>query len=264
MSKKRDWTGVRFGMLVAVRYSHNEPGGRCRVIWEFLCDCGKSRKMRTDAARKQGSCGCINHQRRPGQRHGMLVSIKFSSRVGTSYFWDYKCDCGNLISGRSVNCEKTGHCGCMTRQIKTTHGMCDRGEYHSWQAMLQRCRNPNAHAYKDYGGRGISVCDKWTSFEGFYEDMGDRPDGKSLDRIDNEGDYCAENCRWSTRSEQARNTRSNRVIELNGTEKLLIEWVEETGLSFSCIEHRLRNGWSVSKTLTTPSLRRSAKCQKRK
>ena len=136
---------------------------------------------------------------------------------------------------------------------KSTHGMSYTPVWHSWAAMRQRCHYPNDINYKNYGARGIHVCERWmNSFENFYSDMGDRPQGMSLDRIDNDGDYCPENCQWSTKPEQGINQRTNRLIEYDGERLTLMQWSRRTGLSKHTISRRLKSGWSVEKTLTTP------------
>lgn len=108
---------------------------------------------------------------------------------------------------------KTKSCGCLSKE-RIAQSNKDRANeltntptYISWKQMKQRCLNPNTPDYKNYGGRGVTICDKWIKFAGFYEDMGERPDGLTLDRIDNNGSYCKENCKWSTRAEQNRNKR---------------------------------------------------------
>jgi hypothetical protein len=123
--------------------------------------------------------------------------------------------------------------------------MSDTKEYHSWRAMVARCTNKKLPDYDRYGGRGIKVCDRWlNSFENFYTDMGDRPPGMTLDRIDNDGDYTPENCRWATWREQSRNRRDNRLIE----GKSMVEWCEDNDLSYDAVGYRLhrllRNGMS--------------------
>ena len=117
--------------------------------------------------------------------------------------------------------------------------------------MLQRCLNPNDKRYKDYGARGIGVCERWRSFENFYADMGDRPLGKTLERHDNGLGYCPENCVWDTPKMQARNRRSNRLITHNGVTMCLAAWEEYLGLPSRIIAKRLDDlGWSVEKALT--------------
>jgi len=129
--------------------------------------------------------------------------------------------------------------------------------YHSWAGMCARCRNKNNIMYQRYGARGITVCSRWLSFENFLADMGEKPAGTSLDRKDNDGNYCPENCRWATRNQQNRNRRSNRLLTYDGVTKCLVEWAETIGISKRTLANRVnRGGWSVEKALTTPARRR--------
>jgi hypothetical protein len=123
--------------------------------------------------------------------------------------------------------------------------------YQSWRHIFQRCYNPKHNAYNRYGGRGIKVCDRWLeSYENFLLDMGERPIGMYLDRIDNNGDYTPENCRWATPKEQARNKRNNHLLTYNGETRCLAEWAEITGIHPQTLINRIRNGWDVPKALT--------------
>lgn len=127
-----------------------------------------------------------------------------------------------------------------------THGMWNshRAEYRCWQDMIQRCHNPSSRWFGSYGNRGIFVCDRWKeSFENFIADMGKRPYGTSLDRIDNDGSYTPENCRWATIQQQNRNHRGCLFIEHNGERKTLIEWSEETGVNPKTIRSRYLKGY---------------------
>jgi hypothetical protein len=117
--------------------------------------------------------------------------------------------------------------------------------------MINRCKNTSQKAFPRYGGRGIVVCDRWTKFENFYADMGERPIGHTLDRIDNDLGYEPGNCRWATVSEQNRNKRSNHVIEYNGEKLCISEWARRVGIDGKTIRRRLDVGWSVEKALTT-------------
>lgn len=123
--------------------------------------------------------------------------------------------------------------------------------YKSWCHIKQRCGNVNDAAYKDYGGRGISYSENWETFEGFYKDMGSSwKAGLSIDRINNSGNYCKENCRWATRVEQNNNTRRNRYITFDGITKTLSQWSNYTGLKSSTIRQRIdAYGWSIEKSL---------------
>lgn len=130
------------------------------------------------------------------------------------------------------------------------HGMRKTKIYGVWTAMISRCRNKNNKAYKNYGGRGISVCDEWLLFENFYRDMGESPENKTLDRIDNNKNYSKENCKWSTISEQAKNKRSARIITANGKSQNMCEWAREIGIDERTIWHRLKIGWSELDAVT--------------
>jgi len=127
----------------------------------------------------------------------------------------------------------------------------DRRTKNSWVAMRSRCLNTDHPSYQNYGGRGITVCDKWMTYEGFVEDMGVRPDGLSLERLDNDGNYEPSNCVWATRKEQNRNHRRNQWIEYNGQKKIIEDWAELTGLNTSTLRKRLARGWSVERALKT-------------
>lgn len=132
------------------------------------------------------------------------------------------------------------------------HGMAKTPIYNLYRAMRDRCENPKNVAYENYGGRGIKVCEKWTSFEGFYEDMGLPSKGMTLDRIDNELGYSKENCRWASRTVQSRNRRGLKRFELNGKSQLICEWSEEVGIPLQTIWARIAKGWTVEKSITTP------------
>ena len=144
--------------------------------------------------------------------------------------WLCRCDCGKetKVSSAHLNSGTIKSCGCLSREKfierKTTHGDSQSSEYTIWMSMKTRCINPNCHAYEHYGGRGIKICDRWAnSYEKFLADVGRKPSSNhSLDRIDNDGDYTPENCRWATSAEQAANTRRRRIEEFP-TYKLVLE-----------------------------------------
>ena len=135
----------------------------------------------------------------------------------------------------------------------TTHGMSRTPEYQAWQSMKNRCFNPNHKQYLHWGGRGITVCDRWLNFENFLVDMGSRPTAKhSLDRIDNNADYCPDNCKWSTRVEQQNNTRYNRLITIKNETKTIAQWAEKMSISHQVIRDRLKLKWSEFDAVMTP------------
>lgn len=128
-------------------------------------------------------------------------------------------------------------------------------EYGAWSSMIQRCTNPNNPPYFNYGGRGITVCERWMSFENFFEDMGEKPSSNhSLDRKDNNLGYYKENCKWSLRAEQNRNKRNNRFIEIDGESKTVTEWSKIYDINYTTICKRIDRGWnSVNAVITKPN-----------
>ena len=150
----------------------------------------------------------------------------------------------------------------MSAKRKVTHGHSSAAKrsptYVSWHCMKQRATNPNDINAKHYTQRGITVCERWLKFKNFLEDMGERPEGMSLDRIDNNKGYEPSNCRWASQREQMRNRRTNVFIEYNGKRQTVREWSIELGIPFSTIRLRMKAGWPTEQVLTT---RRFAKNQ---
>lgn len=124
--------------------------------------------------------------------------------------------------------------------------------YVVWIGMMGRCNNPKRDNYKHYGGRGITVCERWHVFENFVADIGDRPAGATLERIDNDGNYEPGNCRWATRREQGRNTRRNRMLTVDGVTRCLKDWAEIQGIASMVILNRIKQGWSVRDAVLKP------------
>lgn len=179
------------------------------------------------------------------------------------------CDCARqtIVSLSGLRTRHSRSCGCLQREhaaetgrSKRRHGMSKHATYRLWQGMLNRCRNPEVDAFENYGGRGISVCDRWLIFEHFLADIGPRPSSQhSLDRENNDGNYEPSNVRWATATEQARNQRSSVWIEAFGERKTRAEWAALTGISAHAIMRRINSGWDIEVALTaTPrSIRHS-------
>ncbi len=141
----------------------------------------------------------------------------------------------------------------MGQKMAKHHGMSKLCTYRVWADMKKRCSNENCPSYERYGKRGIFVCERWKNFENFIADMGERPDGLTLERIDNNGPYSPENCRWATPKEQAGNKRNNVYLELHGKKQLLEAWADELGVNPCMLRRRQLSGWSDERAITTPS-----------
>lgn len=206
------------------------------------------------------------HEDLSGQAFGRLTVVQFEGKQGKHLTWKCKCACGktSIVLGINLKSGHTSSCGCLREEMRPTltltHGMARSGKrrtsmYRSWAGMLQRCTNSNNDKFQHYGARGITVCARWLeSFENFYADMGEPPTPKhSIDRKDVNGDYCPDNCKWSTQEEQCNNKRNNLLIEFNGQIKTIPRWSRETGICLMTLRNRiLELGWPVEKALTTP------------
>jgi hypothetical protein len=197
----------------------------------------------------------------------LVIENKGIDKDGNS-IWLCKCDCGNeKIYRRSQLLNKqVVSCGCWRKERLKKHGYrSDKKhipkEYSIWQLAKDRCYNINNKRYKDYGGRGINICDEWkNNFEKFLKDMGNCPKNKnSIDRINNNGNYEPGNCKWSDNLEQANNKRNNHYVEFNGQIKTLAEWSRELNINYATIHSRLQRGWNIEKTLTTEVIKNDKK-----
>lgn len=184
-----------------------------------------------------------------GKQFGLLTVIEYAGNG----FWLCQCSCPDKNYKTCRTCSlNNGHnisCGCIG-QIR--HGLTGTPEYRAWKAIKNRCYNPEFKDFKYYGGKGIVVSDEWKDDpEQFYKDMGKRPSEKhSIDRIDSNGNYCKENCRWATPIEQANNTSWNLLVEYNGEVHTAAEWDRIQNFPKGLIARRLRDGWSIEKALT--------------
>lgn len=190
-----------------------------------------------------------------GLRFGKLV-VSRVFRNPEAWFCECICDCGQTCQFpiRDVRHGDNRSCGCLKTQAKHfSHRLTGAPAYRRWQDMLTRCENTNSRSFKNYGGRGIKVCQRWRKFEHFLEDMGSPKKGQTLERKDNEGDYSPDNCRWASRAEQAINKRNNRRFSFGGKTQTLAEWARETGLHHTTILARLKLNWPLQKALTQPT-----------
>jgi len=248
-------------------HQHTQPGAVCLRFLRQACSQPPSvapfgrTQMGTRASAKTGD------------RYGRLTVIRETEQRRSPCGHAERqvlceCDCGNeiVVLLNSLRFGRTKSCGCLANDLtaarnrrNATHGMSNSPTYLCWYSMRQRCNNMHHQAYSEYGGRGITVCERWQNcFENFLEDMGKRPSPRhSIDRVDNDGNYEPGNCRWATVTEQGRNKRNNVLLTCQGETMCLSEWAERVGITPEGLSARLARGWSVEEILTTPSRRGS-------
>lgn len=192
-----------------------------------------------------------------GQKFGMLTTVRFAYREGSNYKWEFLCDCGELFIkqvGRvkyDASIGGTPNCGCQTSRLISesskikTHGMWKHPACHAWNSLKRRCLNESDHKWNDYGGRGISVCEKWLdSFDNFWSDMGGTwRNGLSIDRIDNNGNYEPSNCRWATPKEQQNNRRCTIIVSTTNGDMCVAEAAKFAGINYNTMLNRVKQGW---------------------
>lgn len=192
----------------------------------------------------------------PGTVFGRWTTVgpHQSSAQGTR--WECRCVCGTqrFVEGQTLRKGFSTSCGCVPHAPRLTHGQARRNSrsplYTTWRSMIQRCSDESNPLY---GGRGISVCDRWMSFEAFARDVGPRPIGCSLDRINSNGNYEPSNCRWATANEQGRNTSKNLMVDFRGARMALAAAAEMAGLPYGCVQQRIQKlGWTHERALTAP------------
>jgi len=195
-----------------------------------------------------------------GIRFGKLVVIEKDENNKRKNYWLCKCDCGknkSIFRGH-LTANRIDHCGCLSFQKKSainkTHGETNTRLFKIWNGMRDRCRNPHNHSYSRYGGRGISVCTEWSDFLTFktWALFHGYNDTLSIDRIDNNGNYEPENCRWATNKQQANNKRNSQIITYNDETYSLSEWSEKLKIPIETLRARVRKNWSIEKIIITP------------
>jgi len=197
----------------------------------------------------------MQKDKRIGKIYGYLTVIKPTKKCSDGHMqYLCKCKCGKTKIIRSNNLNNGGKIGCGCLRIK--HGHCKNNGmssvYGIWASMIQRCKNKNNNQYNYYGGRGIKVCQRWLKFENFLKDMGEKPKEKSLDRINNNGNYCKKNCRWATIEQQVSNKRNNKLFTFHNRTQCVSFWAREYGIHLQTFWRRIKLNWSIEKILNTP------------
>jgi hypothetical protein len=198
-----------------------------------------------------------------GHKYGRLTVQSFACVKHRKAYWNCLCECGEKVTviGTSLRNGGTKSCTCfridetVRRSIKHLHSIAGAKTkaYTTWSNVKSRCTNPKSSHFEHYGRRGIKMCARWIdSFENFLEDMGDRPPGMTIERINNDGDYEPGNCRWASHKEQMNNTRGNRFLTFNGITKTISQWAISIGLHPNGLAKRLERGWTLQLALTTP------------
>lgn len=201
-----------------------------------------------------------------GQKFGrLLVICRVENSPSGKTQWKCQCECKDeniiIVSGDCLRRGITKSCGCLQKEITSkrskTHGHSKAPVYNIWLKMKKRCYDENDPQYKDYGGRGIKICDRWLkSFSNFLEDMGEKPGGLTIERIDNNTGYSPDNCRWASRREQNQNKRNNKYYEYKGMRLTMTEWSRRLGINPSSMFERFEK-WTIEEALTTPVRGRS-------
>lgn len=279
---KVDLVGKRFGRLTVIAEDGRTKSNSIR--WKCICDCGNIKTIDGAELRRGhvASCGCFRKEKakEDALKRGIKEDLSgrtFSNWTVIKYVgnekWECKCKCGaikhvkrnSLVLGKSTQCTECSHKARAKKRV--THGDSYSKLYKVYHSMHDRCENKNAEQYKNYGSRGIKVCDEWSGENGYvnfrewayangYNETAPRGNC-SIDRIDVNGHYEPSNCKWSNSKEQANNMRRNIKVNYNGETKTIAEWAEETGKAYASLSYRIKAGWDAKEAIELPSNKHS-------
>ena len=231
-------------------------------FWRCKCECGEEIIVKRAHLRAGNtkSCGCLRRDDLTNQKFGRLTALKYDAGQKK---WHCLCQCGRdlWVSPAHLKNGLTQSCGCYqkdrARETQLKHGKAHTKVFYAWSHMKDRCLNPNNKHYASYGGRNITICDRWLDFNNFLTDMGEPVEGPeriSLDRIDNDGNYEPGNCRWANQKTQNNNKRNSKFYTHEGQTHTLPEWAEIKGVSYGQLRQRIyQRGWSFEEAITTPA-----------
>ncbi len=254
----------KFGNWTVIQEPFRKPNYSLYCLCR--CKCGTERIVDFQSLKrgKTNSCGCQRKTRLidlTGKKYGMLTVISKHGKSPSGIRWNCVCDCGKrtIATGNPLKSGITKSCGCIKavriygrgNNNATTHGLSYSSSYRTHAGMMDRCYKSTCISFKNYGGRGITVCDRWHNLSSFIEDMGERPNGYSIERIDNDGNYTPENCKWATAKEQANNRRPKKSITYGGVTRTYLAWSLHLGGEGTLVFTRLKRGWSEERAVST-------------
>ena len=266
--------GKVFGRLTVTSYAGMKKTSR---TWWCDCSCGSTNIQCSTNTLNTGhtqSCGCLAKEKRAdgrrrastdvtdliGERFNRLTVMKHTF-INNKTHWVCECSCGveKTVSTYDLRSGSVQSCGCLHKDIVTTHNKSNSRSYNAWASMKKRCNNPSHKSWDSYGGRGIVVCDRWLeSFENFYADMGEPPEGMSLERKNNDLGYSPDNCKWATLVEQQNNRRVNVFIEFEGEHLTVAQLARKYSIDVRLLRKRIQAGWNIYDAIHTPSKRKLA------
>lgn len=270
-----DLTGKRFGKLVVL--SLGKKTKNRSTVWDCQCDCGKKIVARNKNLLEgiTTDCGCISKKGYSVNQKIARLTLLKEIRAGSGRKWECMCDCGNklIVKESLIRDGSVKSCGCLKKEYaekgNVVHGYNKTRIQRIHHSMLRRCYGKTHIHYKNYGGRGITICDEWLNKENGLKNFGDwalqngYADNLSIDRINNNGNYCPENCKWSTQLEQRNNTRCNHIIEYKGEKLTLSQIARKYNILPSTLSTRLRKWKDIKKCIETPVEKRKQRIKKK-